>query len=328
MAYPGNALASYISPDDEQNALPISCLVSYRDHPFELYKGERLDDLVESVRSLGVITPVIVRPLGNAKYEILSGHNRVNAAKIARLYEVPVVIKEDLSDEEAAVIVTESNLIQRSFSDLKHSERAIALKFHMEALKKKNGSQGRRSDIIKMVEPALNPLGYAENSTMCQVGTKLNNGEEAGEKYGLSKNTVARYIRLTYLTEELLYRVDDEEIPFMAGVALSYLSESEQQIVESVLFDEKYPFGLKMAERLRALSESRRGNSTEEEILSVFEGKSEKKKTIPQKSISIPGDCYNKYLSATPRKEIGAVIEKALNFYFSNIENADNHAEN
>jgi ParB family chromosome partitioning protein len=115
-------------------------LVPYSDHPFKLYAGERLNDMVRSITENGVIVPVIVRPIDKSekKYEILSGHNRVNAAKLAGLERVPVHIKKKLTDKEAALIVTETNLVQRSFADLSHSERAVALKHHLEAVKEES----------------------------------------------------------------------------------------------------------------------------------------------------------------------------------------------
>jgi len=147
-------------------------------------------------------------------------------------------------DEEAALIVTETNLIQRSFADLRHNERAIALKFHLEALKNQGG-QGRRNDILNEVKNLINPHDNAKNSTLSQFGTKLRNDEKVGEKYGLSKNTIARYIRLLHLLEELMVRVDDEEIPFMARVNLSYLSKDEQMILENFIFLGKHKIDLK-----------------------------------------------------------------------------------
>ena len=118
----------------------ISQLVPFSNHPFKLYEGPRLNDMVESIKEYGVITPLIVRPKEDGKYEILSGHNRANSAKIAGLTKVPVVIKEDLTDEEAMLIVTETNLIQRSFSELTHSEKARILTERHDAIKE----QGRR----------------------------------------------------------------------------------------------------------------------------------------------------------------------------------------
>jgi len=166
----GNALIGKLSGnDDDKNetaALDLNSLVPYTNHPFKMYDGERLDDMVRSVKELGVIVPLIVRPIGKDKFEILSGHNRFNAAELAGLSEVPIIIKEGLSDEEARLIVTETNLVQRSFTDLSHSERAVALKTHMDAIK----AQGKRTDIINEVNKLLNADKYGENNTCGLIG--------------------------------------------------------------------------------------------------------------------------------------------------------------
>ena len=107
--------------------IAIDKLVPYHNHRFTLYQGERLQDMVQSISKNGVMTPIIVRTMDNGKYEILSGHNRVYAAGQAGITSVPAVVKTDLSDEEAEVYVIETNLLQRSFQDLKISEQAFAV---------------------------------------------------------------------------------------------------------------------------------------------------------------------------------------------------------
>lgn len=125
-------------------SLPVDKIKPFHDHPFHLYEGERLDDMVESIREHGILNPVIVRKKGRG-YEMLSGHNRQNAAKIAGLTEIPVIVKEGLTDEEAYVYMIETNVIQRSFTDLTPSEKVAVLSARYE----KVISQGRRNDILK-----------------------------------------------------------------------------------------------------------------------------------------------------------------------------------
>ncbi|NLP00031.1 MAG: ParB N-terminal domain-containing protein, partial [Clostridiaceae bacterium] len=125
-------------PAGNKVEISIGKLIPFKGHPFKLYQGERLQGLVDSIREIGVILPVVVRPIKDGDYEILSGHNRVNAARIAGLDIVPAIIKEGLTEEEANLIVTETNLLQRSFSDLSHSERAIALKRHYDNIKEQS----------------------------------------------------------------------------------------------------------------------------------------------------------------------------------------------
>ena len=128
-------------------SLPVDKIEPFHDHPFRLYEGERLNDMVESIREHGVLNPVIVRKKGRG-YEMLSGHNRLNAAKIAGLSEIPAIVKEELTEEEAYVYVIETNMIQRAFSELLPSEKAAVLAARYE----KVISQGKRNDILRVIE--------------------------------------------------------------------------------------------------------------------------------------------------------------------------------
>jgi len=150
----------------------IEQLVSFANHPFALYEGQRFIDLVDSDRANGVISPIIVRTTDDGNYEILSGHNRVNAAREAGLTEVPAIVNVDLT-EEALFIVTETNLVQRSFADMKHSERAAALTLLYEAMKKKSGY---RSDLLIEID----------GITSVENRPRLTTKEKLGLKYGLS----------------------------------------------------------------------------------------------------------------------------------------------
>ena len=114
--------------------LNIDCLMPYRNHRFSLYQGDRLEDMVQSIKKNGVITPIIVRPLGGGRYEILAGHNRVNAAKLAGKNSVPAIVKTGLSDAEAEMYVVETNLLQRGFNDLRISEQAFAISVRYQEL--------------------------------------------------------------------------------------------------------------------------------------------------------------------------------------------------
>ena len=141
------------SPQEAEKAaggvqmIPVEQIRPFHDHPFRLYEGERLQDMVESIRNHGVLSPVIVLKQ-NDGYEMLAGHNRLNAAKIVGLKEIPAVVKNDLTDEEAYVYVIETNLIQRSFSELLPSERAVVLSERYEKI----SCQGRRNDIRREIE--------------------------------------------------------------------------------------------------------------------------------------------------------------------------------
>lgn len=303
---------------DARKTLNLDDLVPFANHPFKLYEGERLDDMARSVREHGVIVPVIVRPHTEEEYadmyEILSGHNRVNAAKIAGLTEVPVVIKKGLTDNEAKLIVTETNLMQRSFADLTHSERAIALKTHMDAIKE----QGKRTDLLGEIKILSNPHEIKENETSDPLGRKLESREIAAEKYGLSSTNVSRYVRLSNLMKPLLDRTDSDEIPFRAAVSLSYLSKAEQTALDTALDTAAYKIDMKKAESLREFSEGKR--LTDEKMIQILSGELNKKtkpKTAPP--LKIKAKVYQKYFDGSATQgEMEAVIDQALAEYFEN----------
>ncbi|MCD8219857.1 MAG: ParB/RepB/Spo0J family partition protein [Ruminococcus sp.] len=166
-------LGSMLSGGQPQiREIPCDSLQPYRNHKFTLYKGERLDDMVESIRENGVLSPVIVQPLQNGLYEILIGHNRWNAAKLAGRSTVPAIVKEGLSESEAEMYVIESNLMQRGFENLATSEQAAVIaQRHSEMF-----SQGKRSDIIRELQILEHTGEKIEATTSCPVGEKLDTG--------------------------------------------------------------------------------------------------------------------------------------------------------
>ena len=303
-------------PTNTTLTLDISDLEAFANHPFKLYEGARLDDMVQSIMDHGVIVPIVVRPQDEDEltYEILSGHNRVNAAKIAGLKEVPAVIMKGLTDDEAALIVTETNLIQRSFADLSHSQRAIALKHHMDAIK----AQGKRTDLMDEAERLSNPHEIKENGTSAQVVPKLQAREITAEKYGLNRMDVTRYIRLSYLVQPLLNRVDSDEIAFIPAVSLSYLSSDEQTELDNLLNETAYKVDMKKADSLREHSEGKKLTREKmEQILSGELNKKPKPKTAPP--FKLKAKIYQKYFDgATPQGEIEIPIDQALMEYFEN----------
>lgn len=296
---------------ENQTMIEISRLIPFENHPFKLYEGERFENMVRSIKEFGVIVPVIVRPKGY-DYEILSGHNRVNAAKAAGLLEVPVVIKENLEDEEAMLIVTETNLMQRSFSDMLHSERAAALSEHHKAL----SSQGKRTDLLKEIESLLNADEIRDEETSSPVGKRLRTHEQIGESYNLSKNSIARYLRISKLVDELKEFVDSEEISIRAGVDLSYLLDEEQILIADILTSNEFKIDMKKAETLRAFSEGKKLN--EETAYSILSGElSKKPKANKPAPIKLKPKLINRFFNAEAKQtEIEEVIEKALELYF------------
>ncbi len=312
-------------PYAEQNPsciLHISDLVPFVNHPFKLYEGARLDDLVRSIKELGIIVPIIARPLDEDEgtYEILSGHNRVNAAKLAGLSEVPATVKTGLTDEEAELIVTETNLMQRSFADLTYAQRAIAIKRHMDAVRK----QGRRTDLINEIKRLSNPDESKEIGTSCQDVVKPpRSNEQVGEAYQLSPRNVARYVRISYLSEPLTSRLDHGEIAFIPAVMLSYLSMDEQALLNQLLHETSFKIDMKKADILHKLSDTKK--LTMEKMRQVLSGELNKKpksKTVPP--LKIKAKIYQKYFdSNTTQSEMETIIDQALEEYFQNHKKED-----
>ena len=196
--------------------LPIDQLYPFVRHPYQVRDDAEMEELSQSIRENGILSPVIVRPLesGPDRYEIVSGHRRVRAAQKAGLTEVPAFVFA-ISREEAAVLLVDSNLHRER---LLPSEKAFAYRLKMEALKK----QGQRTD-----------------RTLSQVATKLDTAAEIGALSNESRDQVFRYIRLTHLSRELLNLMDEGKIAFSVGVELSYLPPDMQHILkeEMEIFD-------------------------------------------------------------------------------------------
>lgn len=288
----------------------------------KLYQGDRLQGLVDSIKEHGIIVPVVVRAIDNNFYEILSGHNRVHAAQMAGLEAVPVIIKEGLSEEEANLIVTESNLIQRSFSDLSHSERAIALKRHYEMLKinvSKASSDARmkskQHEFIKDVEALTTASSRHNLTSLSQVATKQRPTERVGIQFSLSRDTVARYLRLSQLSETFLQMVNNNVIAFIPAVIITYLRKAELDELERVLIQEKCTLSMAKAKQLKQHSEAGcLSSKLIHEILSGIPDGNQKIKEYFQLKSTIISQYFK---SDQDDEEINQVIEKALKIYFN-----------
>ena len=195
--------------------VPISEIDDFPDHPFKVKIDEDMDQLVQSIKERGIITPVTLRPKEDGRYEIVSGHRRKKACELAGLDTVKAEVRE-MTRDEAIILMVESNL-QRS--TILPSEKAFSYKMRLEAMKRQAGRPSQEN---------YSPLG--NNS----LGTK--SSDEMAEEVGESKNTIFRYIRLTELIPELLQLVDESRIAFRPAVELSYLKKEEQ----SALLEEMY----------------------------------------------------------------------------------------
>lgn len=305
-----NLGAMLSTPTALQNAvkqIPCDMLKPYHNHRFELYTGERLEDMVESIKENGVLSPIIVQPC-NSGYEILIGHNRWNASKIARLLTVPAIVKEGLSEDEAEMYVIESNLMQRGFDNLKISEQAAVIaQRHSEMF-----SQGKRNDIIR----ELMLLEHPEKATSFPVGTKLEYGDckqSIADNYGMGRTSVARLIRIDKLIDELKVLIDNGVLAVRSGVELSFLSKETQLEISELAED--YKIDMKKAKLLRESADND-GNVSNADIIRILDGK--KNNADKGKSVKISNDIYNRYFEPTAKpKEIAETIEKALEMYFS-----------
>ena len=215
---------------EQVQQIPIDALHPFTNHPFKVLDDEAMTRTVESIAQYGVLAPLIARPRPDGDgYEIISGHRRQYAAKLAGLDTLPVIVRQ-MSDDAAVILMVDSNL-QREH--ILPSERALAYKMKLEALK----NQGARSDL-----------------TSVQVAPKLST-EKIGEEVGMSKDNVKRYIRLTNLVPELLDMVDEKKIAFNPAVELSYLDEAQQRdFLEAMNDTQNFP-SLSQAQRLKKLAQ-------------------------------------------------------------------------
>jgi len=282
--------------------IEIKMLKPFDNHPFSEYKGNKLADMIESIKENGVLEPIIVRPFGKANiidsYQILSGHNRKNAAEKAGLKKIPAVVYTGLTEEEAILIVTETNIVQRSFADLKYSERALIIYTHYNAMKKK---PGYRTDLVNQVEELTLTLSASRSSV-----------DKLGLKYGLSGDTIRRYLRVYELVNSLKTELDNEKIPFLVAFELAYLRKPEQEYVHNIL-GKGVKLSLGLANKLH--KESNKQELSEADIESFFEQKPVETKI---EAISFPGTFFSQYFDEKQsQEEIKNVVAKALEEYFS-----------
>lgn len=295
--------------------MDFSQMESFPNHRFKLYEGQQLTDMVESIRQFGILLPIIIWHTEDGRYIILSGHNRKNAAQLAGLTQGPVIIRENLTYEDAVLIVTETNLRQRSFSDMSHSERAYCLAQHYEALK----SQGKRNDLLEEIEMLLNPHGSEGNSTSSEVQTKSRSDTKLGQDYGLSRDKVAKYIRISNLIDPLILRVDTGEIAFLAAYDLSFVEDTaKQQQIADLMESDNYKVDMKKAELFHSYYET--GKLTDTAVVQILSGeKTRKPKSSKPQPVKIKPAVISKYFTPQQtQKEIEETIDKALALYFEN----------
>ena len=265
---------------EQVQQIPIDELHPFTNHPFKVLDDEAMTRTVESIAQYGVLAPLIARPRPDGDgYEIISGHRRQYAAKLAGLDTLPVIVRQ-MSDDAAVILMVDSNL-QREH--ILPSERAFAYKMKLDAIK----NQGARSDL-----------------TSTQVAQKLS-VEKVGDDAGVSKDTIRRFIRLTNLIPELLDMVDEKKISFNPAVELSYLDESQQRDFLEAMDGTQNAPSVSQAQQLKKMAQC--GEFTYEKAFDILgqEKKSE------QDTVTIKNDILRKYFprSYTPRQMEEKIIQ-------------------
>ena len=266
---------------EQVQQIPIDALHPFTNHPFKVLDDEAMTRTVESIAQYGVLAPLIARPRPDGDgYEIISGHRRQYAAKLAGLDTLPVIVR-NMDDNAAVLLMVDSNL-QREH--ILPSERAFAYKMKLEAIK----NQGARSDL-----------------TSSQIGAKLRADEKVAQDSGESRNQIQRFVRLTNLIPELLDMVDEKKISFNPAVELSYLDESQQRDFLEAMDGTQNAPSVSQAQQLKKMAQC--GEFTYEKAFDILgqEKKSE------QDTVTIKNDILRKYFprSYTPRQMEEKIIQ-------------------
>lgn len=284
------------TPTSQQTQLPLSILDPWESptgnrQPFRPYSKEDLEELAENIGQNGVISPITVRPRPNGRFQIIAGHNRVAASKLAGLTVIPAIIMT-LDDDQATILMVDSNLQHRK--KIHHSDKAFAYQERMEAEKRQAARSAGRP---------------TKNSSPLETNYRWDN--VVAETVGESRAQIQRYIRLTKLFTPLLKLVDEEKLAFRAGVELSYLEDETQSTLFQVLQDHKCkPPSMAQAAQLREQSED--GVLTEEQIIAILI----KPKAPKASTIKLPANRIGSFFPPNTSPDImEAEIYEALLMY-------------
>ena len=279
--------------------IPISEIDEFPDHPFKVLMDEDMEQLVESIKRNGVMTPATVRLKEDGRYELISGHRRKKACELAGLETLKCEVKE-LTRDEAIIVMVESNL-QRSVT--LPSEKAFAYKMRLEAMKRQTGRP-----------PKENASPLATNLS------KGRSDEELGELVGESKDQIRRYIRLTELVPEILQMVDERQIAFRPAVEVSYLTEEQQYtLLEAMEYNDATP---SLAQAIKMKKYNQDGKLTSEVIQSIMEEEKPNQKEKP----AFRDERITKLIPKTvPRGQETDFVVKALEFYNRHLQRNKAH---
>ena len=273
--------------------IPLAEIDEFPDHPFKVLMDEDMEQLVDSIKRSGVMTPATVRLKEDGRYELISGHRRKKACELAGLETLKCEVKE-LTRDEAIIVMVESNL-QRSA--ILPSEKAFAYKMRLEAMNR----QGKRTDL-----------------TCYPLGNKLQgvkSSDELAEKVGESKNQIFRYIRLTELVPEILQMVDERQIAFRPAVELSYLTEGQQYtLLEAMEYNDATP---SLAQAIKMKKFMQDGKLTDEVIQSIMQEEKPNQKEKP----AFKDERITKLIPrSVPRGQETDFVVKALEFYNRHLQ--------
>ena len=263
----------------------ISQLKDFEDNPFIFREDTAFEMLIDSISNLGVLTPIIVRDLKDGSYEIISGHRRVEACRRLNIETIPCIVKE-LTREEAIIVLVDLNL-QRD--EILPSEKAFAYKMKMDALK----NQGARTDL-----------------TSTQSVSKFRTAEEVGKENNESRETVRRYIRLTYLIPEILKLVDEERISFTPAVELSFIPLDLQERIYDFYTEYEATPSYSQAVRMKNLNSH--GNLTVDKINEIMS----EEKANQKDYLKIPTERISRYFKPrVSEKQMQEFVIKAIEYY-------------
>ena len=279
--------------------IPLSEIDEFPDHPFKVLIDEDMEQLVESIKRNGVMTPATVRLKEDGRYELISGHRRKKACELAGLETLKCEVK-DLTRDEAIIIMVESNL-QRSV--ILPSEKAFAYKMRLEAMKRQAG---------RPTKDNYSPLG--NNSDFAT------SSDELAEKVGESKNQIFRFIRLTELVPEILQMVDEKQIAFRPAVEISYLAEEQQYtLLEAMSYNDATP---SLAQAIKMKKFNQDGKLTDEVIQSIMEEEKPNQKEKP----AFRDERITKLIPKTvPKGQEADFVVKALEFYNRHLQRNKAH---
>lgn len=270
--------------------LPLDQIGDFPNHPFKVRQDDAMMEMMESVQLHGVLVPGLVRQLADGSYQMVSGHRRKLASKLAGLNTLPCIVR-DLTDDEAIIVMVDSNLQREKVLP---SEKAFAYRMKLEAMRR----QGKRTDLTST--PVVEKLKGKDALSSAIIG------KAAGDSY----EQVRRYIRLTYLLPEILAMVDDSKIAFRPAVELSYLAEKEQRILYDAMGHADCTPSLAQAIKMKSFS--REGKLSEAVIRSIME----EEKPNQKEQFRIPKERISKYFKpGTPARTMEDTIIKALDYY-------------